>query len=104
VFSWKCSVRGDFLFDVAWCTFWSPWHQGIAALDARWRTGNAPDLTPSDLADAALRHHCYELHIGCTHLGWNVWTGDTEGLHAVARRLRHVLERGPLAWDGPSDG
>ena len=26
VFSWKCSVRGDFLFDVAWCTFWSPWH------------------------------------------------------------------------------
>jgi aminoglycoside phosphotransferase (APT) family kinase protein len=29
VFSWKCSVRGDFLFDVAWCTFWSPWYPGI---------------------------------------------------------------------------
>ena len=22
VFSWKCSTRGDFLYDVAWCTFW----------------------------------------------------------------------------------
>ena len=24
VFSWKCSVRGDFLFDAAWCSFWAP--------------------------------------------------------------------------------
>ena len=33
VFSWKCSVLGDYLFDVAWCTFWSAWHLGIAAID-----------------------------------------------------------------------
>jgi Ser/Thr protein kinase RdoA (MazF antagonist) len=24
VLSWKCSVRGDFLFDAAWCSFWAP--------------------------------------------------------------------------------
>ncbi len=23
VLSWKCSVRGDFLFDAAWCSFWA---------------------------------------------------------------------------------
>ena len=33
VLSWKCSVRGDFLFDAAWCSFWAPWHPGIAAAD-----------------------------------------------------------------------
>src|ERR1700756_4331826 len=33
VLSWKCSVRGDFLFDAAWCSFWAPWHPGIAAGD-----------------------------------------------------------------------
>ena len=38
VFSWKCSVRGDFLYDVAWCTFWEPWHPGIAAVDLWNRT------------------------------------------------------------------
>jgi hypothetical protein len=43
------------------------------------------------------RHHCYELHLGCTHLGWHAWTGDRDELHAVARRLGHILERGPLA-------
>jgi hypothetical protein len=60
VLSWKCSVRGDFLYD------------------------------------AAARHHCYELHIGFTHLGWNIWTGNQADLTATARRLAGVLERGPL--------
>lgn len=42
VFSWKCSVRGDALYDVAWCTFWEAWHPGIAAVDVWRRTVRAP--------------------------------------------------------------
>jgi len=60
-------------------------------------TRAAPDLTANDLIDDAWRHHCYELHIGCTHLGWNAWTNNTTELLAVAHHLEHVLERGPLA-------
>jgi hypothetical protein len=52
------------------------------------------------LRDAAARHHCYELHIGFTHLGWNVWTGNQAALAATARRLAEVLERGPLPLTG----
>ena len=68
VFSWKCSVRGDFLFDVAWCTFWSPWYTGIAAADPwephptgalgprrRRRLGRRPYAAP--LLRAAHRSH-----------------------------------------------
>lgn len=34
VFSWKCSERGDFLYDTAWCTFWGGVaHPGIAEVD-----------------------------------------------------------------------
>jgi hypothetical protein len=51
---------------------------------------------PGALLDAAARHHCYELHIGFTHLGWNLWTGNQADLAATARRLAEVLERGPL--------
>jgi hypothetical protein len=51
---------------------------------------------PGALRDAAARHHCYELHIGFTHLGWNIWTGNQADLAATARRLAEVLERGPL--------
>lgn len=96
VFSWKCSARGDFLFDVAWCTFWSPWHSGIADADMWRRTLEDTSLTKDDLADAALRHHCYELQIGTGHLGWHVWTGDEDGLAAVAAHTQAVLDRGPL--------
>ncbi|MET9022679.1 aminoglycoside phosphotransferase family protein [Actinopolymorpha sp. NPDC004070] len=98
VLSWKCSVRGDFLFDAAWCSFWAPWHPGIAAADPLSGLLRAPTVRaePGALVDAATRHHCYELHIGFTHLGWNVWTKNHEALAATARRLADVLERGPL--------
>ena len=70
---------------------------GVAAIDV-WKLAQAAtDLSANDLSDAEWRHHCYELHIGCTHLGWNAWTNNTEELLAVARRLELVLERGPLA-------
>lgn len=90
VFSWKCSARGDALYDIAWLTFWGAWGlPGIAAIDP-WslRTdGGAPD--------AAIRHHCYELHIGATHLCWNVQIDDPAGLEAIARQLAELLESGP---------
>ena len=95
VFSWKCSVRGDFLYDVAWFTFWAPWHPGIDALDLRPLVQRA-NSQPSDHVDAPQRHHCYELTIGTHHLGWYVWTGDAENLARLAERLEHLLERGPL--------
>jgi aminoglycoside phosphotransferase (APT) family kinase protein len=95
VFSWKCSVRGDFLFDIAWCTFWASWHPGIDALDLWARTLASPTLTDDALRDAALRHHCYELQIGATHLGWHAWTGDHDELRSVAVRTEAILTRGP---------
>jgi hypothetical protein len=106
VLSWKCSVRGDFLFDAAWCSFWAPFHPGIAAADPLSGLLRAPSVRagPGALLDAAARHHCYELPIGFTHLGWNVWTGNQADLAATARRLAEVLERGPLPLASVSRG
>jgi aminoglycoside phosphotransferase (APT) family kinase protein len=96
VFSWKCSALGDFLYDVAWCTFWSDWHPGIAAANIWKRTLDAPELTKADLEHASLRHHCYELQIGASHIGWNLWTGNQQELETLARVLERTLEKGPL--------
>ena len=105
VYSWKCSVRGDFLFDAAWCSFWSPWHTGIAAADPLPMLLAAPTVQTElgALVDAAARHHVYELQIGFTHLGWNIWSGNKTDLDATAQRLSEVFERGPLAvFGGPT--
>ena len=94
VFSWKCSVPGDFLFDTAWCTFWDAWHPGIAAVDA-WDLITSAPWSQSDLGDAAERHFCYELHIGVTHIGWTIWTENDDELRRVTARLDETIQRGP---------
>lgn len=94
VFSWKCATRGDFLYDVAWCTFWSAWYPGIAAADVGRRVLDAADPGDQAFVDAAVRHHCYELQIGASHLGWYVWTDDRAELSRCADRLGQILERG----------
>ena len=98
VFSWKCSTRGDFLYDVAWCTFWGAFHQGIVATDVLGRIPSEPSITADAGAFeyAAERHHCYELHIGARHLGWNAWVGDEQALREVADHTAAVLARGPV--------
>lgn len=102
--SWKCSVRSDFLVDAAWSSFWAPFQPGIAAADPRSGLLRAPTVraVPAAFRDSAARHHCYELHIRFTHLGWNVWAGDQAGLAATARCLAEVLEHSPLAFTGDS--
>jgi len=99
VFSWKCSVRGDFLYDVAWCSFWGGIHPGVAAADP-WGGVFTSEVIAADtdaLIGAADRHHCYELQIGAIHLGWNIWVGDDAALAETAHLLAAVLERGPLS-------
>ena len=33
VFDWGCSLAGDFLYEVAWFTFWAPWYPALDAID-----------------------------------------------------------------------
>lgn len=84
VFSWKCSALGDFLYDVAWCTLWGNWFPAIASSGIWERTVSASDLNAEDMANAALRHHCYELQIAASHMGWYVWTEDSSNLERLS--------------------
>ena len=93
VFSWKCSTWGDALYDLAWCTFWGRWHDGIGALNLWDRV--VPTLSGADAVDVGVRHHVYELQIGASHLGWYATLGDEANLGWTARQLDELLERGP---------
>ncbi|MFD2083226.1 Phosphotransferase enzyme family protein [Actinopolymorpha cephalotaxi] len=99
VISWKCSLRGDFLYDAAWCSAWGPvFYPGIAAIDPLSGLLEDPILRADEtaLVDAAIRHHCYELQLGLTHLGWSLRTWQPEHVDATVRLLAELLERGPL--------
>ncbi|MCU1390535.1 MAG: phosphotransferase [Ilumatobacteraceae bacterium] len=94
VFSWKHSMRGDFLWDTAYCTFFSSWYPGVAAADP-WAATLATS-TDEQRCDAAARHHCYELTIGARRLGDYLVTNDEQNLQTGQRRLAEILERGRL--------
>jgi hygromycin-B 4-O-kinase len=91
VFDWQCATYGDFLYDVAWLTFWASWYPALEAADLRTAIGRHYDeigLTAPDLEE---RLRCYELHIGLAHLGYYAWMRDWENLDWTARRTREVL-------------
>jgi hygromycin-B 4-O-kinase len=95
VFDWGCSAYGDFLYEVAWFTFWAPWHAGLAAIDFRSVMRGHYDATGLDVPFFDERLRCYELHIGLTHLAYCAFAGGREeDLHAVALRTREILEAG----------
>jgi len=95
IFSWKCSALGDFLYDVAWFTLWSPWFAVLDA-DLLWQlTLDAQDLMASDLERAAERHYCYELQIALSHIGWFITSKDDVNLERLSPQLDALLDRGP---------
>ena len=100
VISWKLSLRGDFLYDAAWCSVWGPvFYPGIAATDplADLLRDRSLRRDENALADAAVRHHCYELQIAFTHLGWSLGTWDQKHLDATVDLIGEILDRGPVA-------
>ena len=91
VFDWGCSAFGDYLYDVAWFTFWAPW---FPALDAvRFRDVVTRHYAQTALAVAAMdeRLRCYELHIGLVHLAYCTFARRDDQLLQVAQRMAGLL-------------
>lgn len=92
VFDWGCLKHGDFLYELAWFTFWAPWHPGLAAVDIRSAALNHYQQHAVAVPHFEQRLRCYELHIGLEHLAYCAFTGNDAELQAVAERTRALLE------------
>lgn len=90
IFSWKHSLFGDFLYDVAACSLWGAWHPVIAAADI-WRH-TLRDASDRDLVDADRRHRMYQLHISVEHLYWYVRTNNEKELLRLIDVMQPLLD------------
>ena len=92
VFDWGCLAYGDFLYDIAWFTFWAPWHPGLAATDMRAAALDHYAATGVDVENFDARIRCYELHIGVHHLAYNSFVPGREAdLAEIASRVRGLI-------------
>jgi aminoglycoside phosphotransferase (APT) family kinase protein len=92
VFDWGCLAYGDFLYDIAWFTFWAPWHPGLAATDIRAAVLDHYATTGVAAENFNERIRCYELHIGVHHLAYNTFvSGREKDLAEITSRLRQLI-------------
>lgn len=90
VLDWGSSIYGDFLYDIAWFAFWSPWYpawQGIDFEQEALRHYEAIGLAVPRF-DERLR--CCQLHIGLDGQVYNAFRGRWAELEAVSRRTLEV--------------
>jgi len=92
VFDWGCLASGDFVYEVAWFTFWAPWHRGLSAVDFRSSVLDHYAATGLTVDRFEQRLACYELHIGLNHLAYTTFvSGRDEDREKVADRLEQML-------------
>lgn len=91
VFDWGCSVYGDFLYDVAWITFWAPWFPALDALDFRTVFQSHAKKIGLGVPNFEDRLFCYEVQIGLNHLAYNTVMNDPVERARVAKRTDEVL-------------
>jgi hygromycin-B 4-O-kinase len=92
VFDWGCSLAGDFLYEVAWLTFWAPWYPALAAIDFGRVIRDHYQRLGLVVEHFEERLCCYELHIGLEHIAYAEFTGREEHQQATVRRTLQVLE------------
>ncbi|MGI8858130.1 MAG: phosphotransferase family protein [Thermomicrobiales bacterium] len=91
VFDWGCLQYGDFLYDIAWLTFWAPWYPAWRGIDFEAESLRHARAIGLDLPDAATRLRCYEIHIGLAHFAYNAFLGSwSDYEQTVARTLAIV--------------
>jgi hygromycin-B 4-O-kinase len=95
VFDWGCSVAGDFLYEVAWFTFWEPWYPALATIDFRRAIADHYQTIGLEVQNFDRRLACFELQIGLEHIAYATFTGREEDRRAIARRTLQVLETAP---------
>jgi hygromycin-B 4-O-kinase len=87
VLDWGCSKYGDFLYDVAWYTLWSPWYPGLTGIDLRQEALRHYQSINLEVPSFAERLRCYEIHIGLESQVYNSFKERWDLVDEVAQRL-----------------
>ena len=104
VFDWGCTLYGDFLYDVAWLTFWSPWYPGLDAIDVRAEalahfaaTGFTRRISSASRTGCAATRSTSVSRGRAIRRSWNVGRPrqDLRPHHGGPRR-------GPMMWRSPN--
>lgn len=93
VFDWGCTMSGDFLYEVAWFTFWSrfPVLAAFSSLDLGGVMRDHLSSARVETTDYDTRLDAYELHIALMHIAYNAFTNRLDAMREVTERTQALL-------------
>lgn len=86
VLDWGSSVYGDFLFDLAWLTYWQPWYPAWHDVDFRLEAARHYAAIGLDVPNFEERLRCYEVFIGLDGMAYQAFRSRWTVLEETARR------------------
>jgi hygromycin-B 4-O-kinase len=90
---WGSSMYGDFLWDLAWMTFWQPWYTSWDTVDIRTAVRRHFARIGLEVPSFEERLRACELAIGMDGLAYQAWAaGAPENLAWTTRRLHGLLQ------------
>ncbi len=94
VIDWGCAMYGDFLYDIAWLQFWSPWYPAWQGIDFGREALRHYESNGLDVPEFDERLRCCQVRIGLDGQAYNAFKGRWPELEATARRTLEVATSG----------
>jgi hygromycin-B 4-O-kinase len=92
VLDWGCAKYGDYLYELAWFTFWGDYHECLKDIDFKSIAHRSFVKNSLDVENFEKRLRCYEIHIGLDSLAYTAWAVNHEDMKETANRLRKRLK------------
>lgn len=89
VIDWGCAKYGDFLYELAWFTFWAPWFPAMEGIDPRQEALSHYAEIGLQVPNFEERMRCYEIHIGLDSI---VYSAYKDRWDFVAEVAEHTLK------------
>lgn len=93
IIDWGCALYGDFLYDIAWLTFWAPWFPGLRTIDVDREVREHYRRAGVDAPHWDERLLCCQIHIGLSAQVYSIFRGRLPAALAAAERTV-ALRRG----------
>ena len=105
VIDWGCAMYGDFLYDLAWFEFWSPWYPAWRGIDFRREAARHYESIGLAVPRFEQRLTACQIHIGLAAQAYNAFKERWGALEETARRAAPEWLRGrddvsDVRWPG----
>jgi hygromycin-B 4-O-kinase len=94
VIDWGCAMYGDFLYDLAWFEFWSPWYPAWRGIDFRSEAADHYSSIGLTVPRFEERLTSCQIHIGLAAQAYNAFKERWDALEETAQRTIEVTWAG----------